>query len=80
MIVSSESPETGGTGKATVDAEVELLDGSGLDLTLSGMGASEVMDVEPSFELSVEVMILDEGNRVTDDALERVEEIAIEPF
>jgi hypothetical protein len=67
-------------GKATVDAEVELLDGSRLDLIPTGVGASEVMDVERSFKLSVEVMILDEGNRVTDGASERVDEIAEEPF
>jgi hypothetical protein len=83
---SSKSPATGGTveaigeGKATVDAEVELLDGSRLDLIPLGVGTSEVMDVEPSFKLSVEVMILDEGNRVTDGALERVDGIAEEPF
>jgi len=80
---SSISPDTGGTvgemaeGKATVDAEVELLDGSRLDLIPSGVGVSEVMN---SFKLSVEVMTLDEGNRVTDGALERVNEIAEEPF
>jgi hypothetical protein len=83
---SSKSPDTRGTvedmaeGKATVDAEVELLDGSRLDLIPTGVGASEVMDVERSFKLSVEVMILDEGNRVTDGASERVDEIAEEPF
>jgi hypothetical protein len=83
---SSKSPDTEGMveeiaeGKATVDAEIELLDGSKLDLFPSGVGASEVMDVEPSFELSVEVMILDEGNRVTDGASGRVNEIAEEPF
>jgi hypothetical protein len=83
---SSKSPVTGTTvektaeGKSTVDAEVELLDGSKLDLIPSGVGASEVMDVERSFKLSVEVMILDEGNRVTDGASERVDEIAEEPF
>lgn len=83
---SSKSPDTGATveetaeGKSTVDAEVELLDGSKLDLIPSGVGASEVMDVERSFKLSVEVIILDEGNRVTDGASERVDEIAEEPF
>jgi hypothetical protein len=83
---SSKSPDTRGTvedmaeGKATVDAEVELLDGSRLDLIPTGVGASKVMDVERSFKLSVEVMILDEGNRVTDGASERVDEIAEEPF
>lgn len=64
MVKSSESPETGGTveeivgGKAAVDAEVELLDGSTSDLILLGTGVSEVMEVE----LFVEVMILDEGS------------------
>jgi hypothetical protein len=83
---SSKSPDTGGTveeiaeGKVTVDAEVELLDGSRLDLIPSGMGASEVMDVESSFKLSVEEMILDEGSRVTDGASERVDKITEEPF
>jgi hypothetical protein len=85
---SSKSLDTGGTveeiaeGKAKVDAEVEveLLDGSRLDLIPSGVGASEVMDVERSFKLSVEVMILDEGNRVTDGASERVDEIVEKPF
>ncbi len=77
---SSKSPvtETGGTveeigeGNTTVDAEVELL-----DLILSGVGVSEVMEVEP---LSVEGTILDVGKRVTDGASELVEEIAREPF
>jgi hypothetical protein len=65
---SSKSPETGGTveeiveGRATADAEVELLDGSRSDLTLLGMGASGVVEVKPSFKLSVEVTIRDEGN------------------
>ena len=83
---SSKSPDTGGTleeiaeGKVTVDAEMELLDGSKLDLIPSEVGASEVMDVERSFKLFVEVMILDGGNRVTDGASERVNEIAEEPF
>ena len=83
---SSKSPDTGrmvdeiAKGKATVDAEMELLDGSKLDLFPSGVGASEVIDLEPSFKLSVEVMILDEGKRVTDGASERVKEIAEEPF
>jgi hypothetical protein len=83
---SSKSPDTGGVveeiaeRKATVDAEMELLDGGKLDLTPSGVGASEVMDVETSFKLSVEVMILDEGNRVTDGASGRVNEIAEETF
>jgi hypothetical protein len=83
---SSKSPDTRATvektaeGKSTVDAEMELLDGSKLGLIPSGVGASEVMDVERSFKLSVEVMILDEGNRVTDGASERVDEIAEEPF
>jgi hypothetical protein len=64
MVKSSESPETGGTveeivgGKAAVDAEMELLDGSTSDLILLGTGVSEVMEVE----LFVEVMILDEGS------------------
>jgi hypothetical protein len=64
----SKSSETGGTveeiveGRAMVDAEVELLDESRSDLILLGMGASEVMEVEPSFKLSLEVMIRDEGN------------------
>jgi hypothetical protein len=68
VIESSKSPETGGTveeiveGRAMVDTEVELLDGSRSDLILLGMGASEVMEVEPSFKLSVEIMILDEGS------------------
>lgn len=81
---SSKFPDTRGTveeiaeGKATADAEVE--NGGRLDLIASRGGASEVMDVESSFELSVEVMILDEGNRVTDGASERVNEIAEEPF
>lgn len=66
MIESSESPERGGTvgetagRKATTDAEVELLDESRSDLIL--LGASEVMEVESSFKLSVEVTIPDEGN------------------
>jgi hypothetical protein len=83
---SSKSPDTWGTveetaeGKVTVDAEVELLDGSRLDLIPAGVGASEVIDVERSFKLSVVVMILDEGNRVTDGASERVDEIAENPF
>ena len=68
MIESSESPERGGTvgetagRKATTDAEVELLDESRSDLILLGMGASEVMEVESFFKLSVEVTIPDEGN------------------
>lgn len=84
LLMSSKSPDTGGTveeiadGKATVNAGVELLDGSKLDLILSGVSASEVMDDEPSFRPSVEVMILDEGNRVTDGASERVDEITEE--
>lgn len=66
MIESSESPERGGTvgetagRKATTDAEVELLDESRSDLIL--LGASEVMEVESFFKLSVEVTIPDEGN------------------
>lgn len=81
---SSKSLDTRGTveemaeGKATADAEVE--DGGRLDLIASRVGPSEVMDVESSFELSIEVMILDEGNRVTDGASECVDEIAEEPF
>jgi hypothetical protein len=83
---SSKSPDTGGTveeiaeGKETVDEEMRLLDGSKLDLIPSGVGASEVMDFELSFKLPAEVMILDEGNRVTDGASERVNEIAEGPF
>jgi len=83
---SSKSPDTGGTveemaeGKVTVDAEVELLDGSRLDLIPAGMGASEAIDVERSFKVSVDVMTLDEGNRVTDGASECVDEIAEKPF
>lgn len=65
-------------GKATVDAEVKLLDGSKLDL-IPSVGASEVMDIECSFN-SVEVIILDEGNRMTDGASESVDEIADETF
>jgi len=86
LMESLKSPDTGGMaeeiaeGKATVGAEVELLDGNRLDLVSSGVGAPEVMDVEPSFELSVEVMILDEGNRVTDGVSESVDKIAEEPF
>lgn len=86
LMESSKSPDTEGTveeiaeGKVTVDAEVELLDGSRLDLMPSGIGASEVMGVEPPFKLSVEVMILDAGNRVTDGTSECVDEIAEEPF
>jgi hypothetical protein len=65
---SSKSPETGGTvegiveGGAMFNAEVELLDGSRSDLIPLGMGASGVMEVAPSFKLSVGVIILDEGN------------------
>jgi hypothetical protein len=68
VIKSSESPETAGTvedivgEKATADVEVELLDGSTSDLILMAMGVSEVMEVEPSFKLFVEVMTLDEGS------------------
>jgi hypothetical protein len=68
VIKSSESPETTGTAedivgeKATADVEVELLDGSTSDLILMAMGVSEVMEVEPSFKLFVEVMTLDEGS------------------
>jgi hypothetical protein len=46
----SKSPDTGGTveevakGKAKVDADVELLDGSRLDLIPSGVGTLEVMN------------------------------------
>lgn len=64
---SSKSPETGGTvgetvgGKETTNAEVGLPDGSRSDLILLEMGASEVMNVESSFELSVAI-IPDEGN------------------
>jgi hypothetical protein len=68
VMKSSKSPEARETveeiveGKETVGAEVELLDGSRSDLFLLGMAASEVMEVELSFKLSVEVIILDEGS------------------
>jgi len=67
-------------GKTTLDAEVELLDGSMLVLILFGMDASDVMEVEPSFRLSSELMILNEGNSVSEDATEWMDETAREPF
>jgi len=67
-------------GKTTLDAEVELLDGSMLVLILFCMDASDVIEVGPSFRLSSELMILNEGNSVSEDATECMDETASEPF
>lgn len=68
MVDSSGSPETRGPveetfeGETLLEAEAELLD-EGMVLILLGMDAFEVMqEVEPSFKLSVELMIFNEGN------------------
>jgi len=68
VVDSSRSPETRSPveetfeGETLLEAEAELLD-EGMALVLLGMDASEVMEeVEPSFKLSAELMIFNEGN------------------
>ena len=68
MVGSSRSPDTRSPveetfeGETLLEAEGELLD-EGIVLILLGMNASEVMEeVEPSFKLSAELMIFNEGN------------------
>ena len=59
--------------------DVELLEGRISNLILSGMGAIEVMEVEPPFELSAELMILDEG-RLAANTTGCIDETSREPF